>query len=84
MSNILKIGISQGDTNGVGWEVILKILSDSRIVELCTPVVYGTSNGAAYYAKSLSEDYERVEFNIVESAEEAQEGRVNLVQCGPK
>jgi 4-hydroxythreonine-4-phosphate dehydrogenase len=47
-------------------------------------VVYGTPNGAAYYAKSLSEDYERVEFNIVESAEEAEEGRVNLVQCGPK
>ena len=84
MSNILKIGISQGDTNGVGWEVILKILSDSRIVELCTPVVYGTPNGAAYYAKSLSEDYERVEFNIVESAEDAEEGRVNLVQCGAK
>lgn len=84
MSNILKIGISQGDTNGVGWEVILKILSDSRIVELCTPVVYGSVGAATYYSKSLSEDYERVEFNIIESAEDAEEGRVNLVQCGAK
>ena len=84
MSNILKIGISQGDTNGVGWEVILKILSDIRIAELCTPVVYGSLNAAAYYSKSLGDDYERVDFNIVESAEEAVEGRINLVQCGAK
>ena len=84
MSDILKIGISQGDTNGVGWEVMLKILSDSRIAELCTPVVYGSKNAAAYYAKSLNEEYERVEFNIIDSAENAVEGRVNLVQCGAK
>ena len=38
--NRLKIGITQGDTNGIGWEVILKTLADSRIAELCTPVVY--------------------------------------------
>lgn len=84
MNDILKIGISQGDTNGVGWEIILKILSDSRIAELCTPVVYGTINGAAYYSKALSEDYERIDFNVIESAEDAEAGRVNLVQCGPK
>gem|GEM_PF-4041367 len=40
--NRLKIGITQGDTNGIGWEVILKTLADSRIAELCTPVVYGS------------------------------------------
>ncbi len=38
--NRLRIGITQGDTNGVGWELILKILSDQRILELCTPVVF--------------------------------------------
>lgn len=85
MNNILKIGISQGDTNGIGWEVILKILADSRIAELCTPVVYGTSAAAAYYQKTLNaEEYERVAFNIVDGAESAEVGRMNLVQCGAK
>ena len=83
MSRKLKIGITQGDTNGVGWEIILKILSDSRVVELCTPVVYGSSKAAAFYAKALKED-EPVKFNIVESASYAADGRVNLVECGPK
>jgi 4-hydroxythreonine-4-phosphate dehydrogenase len=49
MNNILKIGISQGDTNGIGWEIILKILADSRLAELCTPVVYGSPTAASYY-----------------------------------
>ena len=85
MNNILKIGISQGDTNGIGWEIILKILADSRIAELCTPVVYGSSAAASYYQKSLNaEEYERVAFNIVDRAESAEVGRMNLVQCGAK
>lgn len=83
MSRKLKIGITQGDTNGVGWEIILKILSDNRIAELCTPVVYGSSKAAAFYAKALKE-YEPVKFNIVESASYAADGRVNLVECGSK
>ena len=38
----IKVGITQGDINGIGYEVILKTLSDSRITEMCTPVVYGS------------------------------------------
>ena len=41
-NELLKIGITQGDTNGVGWEVILKTLAAPRIVELCTPIIYGS------------------------------------------
>ena len=79
----LKIGITQGDTNGVGWEIILKIFSDNRLTELFTPVVYGHSAAAAYYQKPLKAlEYEPVKFNIVDSAERAQAGRVNLVECG--
>ena len=44
----LKIGITQGDTNGIGWEVILKALADPRMTELFTPVVYGSPKAAAY------------------------------------
>ena len=79
----LKIGITQGDTNGVGWEVILKIFSDNRLTELFTPVIYGSSAAAAYYQKRLN-DIELVKFVVVDSAERAQQGRVNLVECGAK
>ena len=79
----LKIGITQGDTNGVGWEVILKIFSDNRLTELFTPVIYGSSAAAAYYQKRLN-DIEPVKFVVVDSAERAQQGRVNLVECGAK
>ena len=44
----IKVGITQGDINGVGYEVILKTLSDPRITEMCTPVVYGSSNEVEY------------------------------------
>ena len=83
MSDKLKIGITQGDTNGVGWEIILKIFSDIRLTELFTPVVYGSSVAAAFHQKALKE-YEPVRFNIVDSAERAQAGKVNMVECGPK
>ena len=79
----LKIGITQGDTNGVGWEVILKIFSDNRLTELFTPVIYGSSAAAAYYQKRLN-DIEPIKFVVVDSAERAQQGRVNLVECGAK
>ena len=85
MSNRLKIGITQGDTNGVGWEIILKIFADSRILELFTPVVYGSSVAAAHYQKVLAaQEYEPVRLSIVENAERAQQGRVNLVESGAK
>ena len=83
MSKRLKIGITQGDTNGVGWEVILKIFSDNRLAELFTPVIYGASAAAAFYQKRLN-DIEPVKFVVVEGAERAQQGRVNLVECGAK
>ena len=83
MSKRLKIGITQGDTNGVGWEVILKIFADNRLTELFTPVIFGSSTAAAYYQKRLN-DIEPMKFVVVDSAERAQQGRVNLVECGAK
>jgi len=79
--NRLKIGITQGDTNGIGWEVILKTLADSRITELCTPVVYGSPAAAAYYRKRIAE-LEEIAFNSAASARDARRGHVNLVACG--
>ncbi len=78
--NRLKIGITQGDTNGIGWELILKIFSDSRITELCTPVIYGSSKVAEFYKKSVEID--PISFNTVSSAREAKVDKINLVECG--
>ncbi len=77
----LKIGIAQGDPNGIGWEIILKALADTRMTELCTPVVYGSPQAAEYYRKSLA-DAEEPTFNPIVSAHEARRGKVNLVTCG--
>ena len=77
----LKIGITQGDPNGIGWEVILKALSDPRMTELFTPVVYGSPAAAAYYRNTLG-DTEPVAFNTVPAARDTRRGKANLVVCG--
>ncbi len=81
MSNKLKIGITQGDTNGIGWELILKVLADGRMTELMTPVIYGTSSAGAFYQKRLK-DIEPVRLNTVASAKVAAAGKANIVECG--
>lgn len=53
MANNIKVGITHGDYNGIGYEVILKMLDDERIPELCTPVIYGSAKIAAIYRKQL-------------------------------
>ena len=78
----LKIGITQGDINGIGWEVILHTLADSRLTELFTPVVYGSEQAAKFYAPTLDNEEGTVQFSVVASAEEARKGKVNLVECG--
>ena len=77
MSNI-KIGITQGDINGISYEVILKTLEDNRICELCTPIVYGSPKVAAYHRKMLNLN---VNLNIINKAEEAQEKKSNIINC---
>lgn len=78
-SHKIRVGITQGDINGVGYEVILKTLSDPRIVELCTPIIYGSSKVAAYHRKVL--ELPAVNFNIINNGDEALEGKLNMVNC---
>jgi 4-hydroxythreonine-4-phosphate dehydrogenase len=73
----LKIGITQGDINGTGYEVILKMLSDVRILELCTPVIYGSSNVLAYHRKTVG--LEPVNVTTVHSAQEATDNRISII-----
>ena len=73
----IRIGITHGDVNGIGYEVIMKTLADVRVLEFFTPVVYGSSKVASYHRKAL--DLHDFNFNIVKSAEYAQEGKANLM-----
>lgn len=74
----IKVAITHGDVNGVGYEVILKTFSDPTMLELCTPIVYGSPKVMAYHRKAL--DLPTM-FSIVGSAAEASDGHLNVVNC---
>lgn len=76
--NKIRIGITQGDINGVGYEVILKTFSDPTMLELCTPIIYGSPKVAAYHRKALDI---QANFSIVNSATEAGYNRLSVVNC---
>ncbi len=75
---LIRVAITQGDTNGVGYEVILKTFADLGMLELCTPIIYGSPKIAAYHRKALNLE---TNFSIINNAEEARPGRVNLLTC---
>ncbi|WP_297099821.1 4-hydroxythreonine-4-phosphate dehydrogenase PdxA [uncultured Draconibacterium sp.] len=75
----IRIGITHGDINGIGYEVILKTLSDPRILEMCTPVVYGSPKVAAYHRKAL--DINDVSFNHIRNTKELLPRKANIINC---
>lgn len=72
----IRVAITHGDTNGVGYELIFKTFSDPTMLELCTPIIYGSPKVAAYHRNALGIE---AAFSIIERAEEAREGRVNML-----
>ncbi|MCQ2174162.1 MAG: 4-hydroxythreonine-4-phosphate dehydrogenase PdxA [Bacteroidales bacterium] len=77
------VGITQGDSNGIGYEVIIKALSDPRILEGFIPVVYGSPKLFGFYSKSIPE-IEQMDTLTIKSAEEAQAKKVNILDCLPE
>jgi 4-hydroxythreonine-4-phosphate dehydrogenase len=75
----IKVGISHGDINGIGYEVIIKTLMDPLILEMCTPIVYGSPKVAAYHRKVLN--IETLSFNHVRNAQEASPNKANIINC---
>jgi 4-hydroxythreonine-4-phosphate dehydrogenase len=78
-SNRIRVGITHGDFNGIGYEIIMKTLHDARMLEICTPVIYGSSKIASYYRKIL--DIPEINFNLVKKAEFANAKRINIINC---
>ncbi|MBR6035923.1 MAG: 4-hydroxythreonine-4-phosphate dehydrogenase PdxA [Bacteroidaceae bacterium] len=74
----IKIGITQGDINGIGYELILNTFETEEMASLCTPVIYGSPKVATYHRKSLGL---QTSFQVVDSADRAKEGHLNMVNC---
>jgi len=74
----IRVAITHGDTNGIGYELIFKTFSEPQMLELCTPIVYGSPKVAAYHRKALNI---QANFSIINDASEACDGRLNLLTC---
>ena len=76
----IRIGITQGDINGVGPELIVKVLSNPDILELFTPVVFGDSAIMSQTARQLNQDV--LQFEVIPDASHVADGRINLIEVG--
>lgn len=71
------IGISLGDINGIGPEIVIKTLADSRLLDMVTPVVYGSSKVISYYRKVLK----GIDLQYKYMQDKAQTDTINVVNC---
>lgn len=83
MARKLIVGITQGDGNGISYEVIIKALADERILDMCTPVIYGSSKIFGFYKKHIH-NIENINTNVITSAKDVHPKRVNIVNCLPE
>ena len=74
----LRVGITQGDTNGIGPEIILKTFATPEMLELCVPIIYGSSKVMAYHRKAINQQGYQV--NSTRSAGNIKETMVNIVE----
>lgn len=73
----IRVGITHGDINGIGYEIILKMLEDTRMLELCTPVVYGSAKIAGFYRKAA--ELPNVQLHQAENGENIRDGVNNII-----
>ena len=80
MSNTrkIRIGITHGDTNGVGYEIIMKCFSSNDILDLCVPIIYGSSKIMNYHRKALG--IQTTQLNTTRNAGYVKENLLNLVE----
>ncbi len=73
------IGISIGDINGIGPEVIIKALSNPRINKICNPVIYGSGKHLSKYKNLIN--YNDWQFMTINNARQANPRQVSLINC---
>ena len=74
----IRVAITHGDTNGIGYELILKTFAQPEMLELCTPIIYGSPKIATYHKKALGLN---TNFTVIDKAEDATDGKVNLLNA---
>lgn len=74
----IKVAITQGDINGIGYEVILKTFAVPEMLEICTPIIYGSPKMTAYHRKVLNLE---TNFTTINSPTEAFENKLNVINC---
>ena len=75
------IAITAGDTNGIGYEVIIKSLLTGYMFEIMRPVIYGNAAVAKHHIQTLDEEYRNITWNLIDTPEQAKDGRLNLITC---
>ncbi|MBC7695847.1 MAG: 4-hydroxythreonine-4-phosphate dehydrogenase PdxA [Burkholderiales bacterium] len=79
IENKVVVGISQGDLNGVGLEIILKTLSDPAMLEICVPVLFSSQKTVSYFRKMLNlEDFN---FNPLRDFNQVHTKKPNVFIC---
>lgn len=79
IENKVIVGISQGDINGIGLEVVLKTLMEPGIADICTPVLFSSQKTVSYYRKVLG--FEEFSFNPIRDFSQLSARKVNVFVC---
>ena len=79
MSDKPRIGISIGDVNGIGLEIIIKTLADAKIYDYCTPIVYGHTKVASFHRRATH--INELNFNVIGDASQSIAKRANMINC---
>lgn len=75
----MKIGITIGDINGIGPEVIIKALQNEMVFKNFTPIVYGSSKVLAYHKNTI--DGSTIKFNHINNIDKAAKDKINVLNC---
>jgi len=75
---LIKVGISIGDMNGIGLEIILKTFEDHQILELCTPIIFASNKLVSFQKKHFNT---MANFQGIDSVDAAIEGKLNVLNC---
>lgn len=77
-SENIVVGISIGDLNGIGGEIVLKTFEDSRMLEFCTPVIFASSKTIHFLKTHFNSE---INFNIINHLNQVVFGKVNVLNC---
>ena len=68
----IRVAITHGDTNGIGYELILKAFEDPMMLDLCTPIIYGSPKVASFHRKAMELE---TQYHMIDKAEDAHPNR---------